>query len=157
MNKIYTKTGDNGRTLIKDRRVAKDDPLLEAMGALDELSCFLGLARAEAGTKREKNLLLKVQKHILVLNAVLAGYEDDFPVGPVKFLEGKMDFWQKNLPRQKSFVLPGKTRFEACLHICRAICRRSERQVIKLNVSSLAIKQYLNRLGDFLFVMARKN
>lgn len=154
--KIYTKTGDKGETrLLGDKRVSKDDPVVEALGAIDELNAMLGtLNLPELG---------KIQKDLMGMAAVIAGRQGDKGQkiwdkrldNRVGELEEDMDKMQGKLPRLHNFILP-----QGPIHLARAICRRTERRVIsaknyKLKTSNSVVR-YLNRLSDYLFVLARR-
>ncbi len=165
--KIYTKTGDKGETsLIGGKRVPKYHEQIEAYGTLDELNSYIGLIRDLILNEKMKTLLLEIQDRLFTAESLLAEdketssrilpqlFEDD-----ILLLEKKIDEMNKELPALNSFVLPGGHPIASHCHIARCICRRAERITIKLSenyqVSELVIK-YLNRLSDFLFVLARK-
>ena len=166
---IATKRGDSGQTgLIGGSRVSKADVRVEAYGTVDELNSFVGLARAsaaEAGLAPLSEILLRVQHELFNLGSILATLpEDVHPRQPrvtareITRLEEEMDRMNQDLEPLRSFVLPGGSRLNAELHVCRTICRRAERLVVTLargeNVPPEAV-QYLNRLGDALFVWSR--
>jgi cob(I)alamin adenosyltransferase len=166
--KIYTKTGDDGTTgLLGLGRVGKDDPRIESYGTVDELNAMLGLARACGGLDSEMDALVaRVQDDLFAVGAALA---DPNPLG--KFhgsvteghstrLEAEIDRLEAELAPLTQFILPGGCPAGARLHLARTICRRAERLVVHLagqpgaDVSHHLIA-YLNRLSDFLFVLAR--
>jgi cob(I)alamin adenosyltransferase len=166
--KIYTKTGDAGETgVFGGPRVAKDDPRIEAYGAVDELNAALGLVRSTALPATIEELLAAVQNDLFALGAELATPD---PVraasGPkieaarIAAIEHAIDEREATLPALAEFILPGGTFAAAMLHVARTICRRAERRTVSLaraagaSVRSEAIV-YLNRLGDLLFVLAR--
>lgn len=136
--KIYTKTGDKGETgLYGGKRVPKDDKVIEALGTIDELNAALG------------NLGLpldRIQKDLQNLAAQVAGYKGKRRALSVSFLEKEIDRMEKDLPQLHGFILP-----KGPIHPARAICRRAERRVVAVAGSS----KYLNRLSDYLFVLAR--
>lgn len=165
LNKIYTKTGDGGETGLTDgSRVAKSSLRVAAMGAVDETSSAIGIARLDAEGDLDA-MLARIQNDLFDLGADLSmperanTGEDLRIVAPqVERLEGEIDAMNENLEPLKSFVLPGGTALAAHLHLARAICRRAERAIValaaaeKINVHAL---RYINRLSDHLFVMAR--
>lgn len=166
--KIYTKTGDAGKTsLLGGTKVPKDNLRIESYGNTDELNSFLGLLSDQLGD-RETNLFLKeIQDRLFTIGSMLAMepkkksninipllHEED-----VSQLERKIDEMDKELPPMKSFVLPGGHPLVSTAHICRTVCRRAERSVVSLlsngePVDPLIIK-YLNRLSDYFFMLAR--
>jgi cob(I)alamin adenosyltransferase len=173
ITRVYTRTGDKGETaLVGGRRVPKDSPRIEAYGTIDELNSIVGLARAfneesrNAGAQRFLDeTLAKIQDELFDLGSELATPEDaEYPsmyrlgAAEVKRLEAVMDRCQKELAPLKSFVLPGGGKVGSFLHQCRTVCRRAERDLLRLSrierVSEWAI-QYVNRLSDLFFVLAR--
>lgn len=166
--KIYTKTGDKGQTsLIGGTRVPKYHPRIEAYGTVDELNSYIGLVRDLNISTEIKSLLLEVQDRLFTIESQLALdpektlnrplpeiYEKD-----VLRLETAIDNMNEELPALSSFILPGGHVIVSHCHIARCICRRAERIAIRLSelhpVDFLNIK-YLNRLSDYLFVLARK-
>lgn len=169
LNRIYTKTGDAGRTrLVGGQQVEKDDPRIETYGTTDELNCFIGMARlsaVEAGLTELAAILLRVQHELFNLGSLLATKPADLhPRQPrvteadVEQLEREIDHYNAQLGPLKSFVLPGGTRLNTELHACRTICRRAERALVALarqeEVPAEALR-YVNRLSDALFVWSR--
>ena len=164
--KIYTKTGDKGETsLLGGRRVPKDHLRIAAYGAVDELNAHLGMLRDLAG--EDAGDLTRVQEVLFTIGSRLAAGDDatakKFEVPELKdrdvaLLEEQMDAWDAELPPLRNFVLPGGHAAISQAHICRTVCRRSERQLVHLagteEVPEQAIR-YLNRLSDLLFVLAR--
>ena len=165
--KIYTKTGDNGATgLFGGPRVAKDDPRIEACGAVDELNASLGVARTEGLPPEIDVLLARVQSELFDLGAELASPEPErlgtalVGSGHVAALEAAIDRFEAPLAPLRQFILPGGTREAAALHLARTICRRAERRIVTLShrpgtAISPQLIVYANRLGDLLFVLAR--
>ncbi|HZZ85462.1 MAG TPA: cob(I)yrinic acid a,c-diamide adenosyltransferase [Anaeromyxobacteraceae bacterium] len=167
--KIYTKTGDAGETgLFGGPRVGKDDPRVEAYGAVDELNAALGAARAtSAGADLELDRLLgAVQHRLFTVGAELAtpaGAKAHRVVPAVDpewaaELERSIDALERELPALRQFILPGGAPFAAALHLARCICRRAERRAVALSRREQvepAVLVYLNRLSDWLFVAAR--
>jgi cob(I)alamin adenosyltransferase len=169
INRVYTRTGDAGQTgLAGGQRVAKDAARIEAYGTVDELNSFLGVARVtarELGQDEFCATLLRVQHELFNLGSILATLPED--VHPrqacitdreIALLEAEMDRMNEGLPALRSFVLPGGSRLNAELHVCRTVCRRAERRLVSLArvevVPPEAVK-YLNRLSDALFVWSR--
>jgi cob(I)alamin adenosyltransferase len=174
LNRIYTKVGDTGQTrLVGGQSRPKTDLRIECYGTVDELNAFVGAARVsseqaakQAGRLPELAAILKrVQHELFNLGSILATLpEDVHPKQPriteaeVTRLEGEIDRANEELEPLRSFVLPGSTRLDADLHICRTVCRRAERTLVALSsaesVPPEAI-QYLNRLSDAFFVWSR--
>ncbi|WP_162654707.1 cob(I)yrinic acid a,c-diamide adenosyltransferase [Lentilitoribacter sp. Alg239-R112] len=170
LNKIYTKTGDDGTTaLVSGERRVKHDLRVEAYGTVDELNAFIGAARLDVADPHVDNMLNLIQNDCFDLGADLANPQSDSDMEfeplrvvdtQVSKLEGYIDELNAELSPLKSFVLPGGSRAAANLHQARTIARRAERVATHLaeqaneEVNPLAIK-YLNRLSDFLFVAAR--
>ena len=163
--KIYTKTGDAGETgLFAGPRVLKDDPRIEAYGAVDELNAALGLVRSERLPPEVEQTLERVQSDLFAVGAELATPNPEQQgtaltnLAMVTYLERAIDNLEAGLPPLKHFILPAGARGATLVHVARGICRRAERRVVTLmqaaSVSPLIV-QYLNRLGDYLFVAAR--
>jgi cob(I)alamin adenosyltransferase len=165
--RIYTKTGDAGETgLFDGTRVSKNDPRVDAYGDVDELSAWIGVVRAEQLPPDVDERLGGIQRDLFALGSMLADPThriakrvDKATLTPasVKSLEGAIDAFETELSPLKRFIFAGGTPAAAQLHLVRAVCRRAERGVVSLGadaVDPLAI-QYLNRLSDLLFVMAR--
>ena len=165
--KIYTKTGDDGTTgLLGNRRVTKDDARIGAYGTVDELNAWIGLARAGRIDAGLDSMLVAIQDDLFAVGAALADPDPDGPfhntlgAGPAGRLETMIDELEALLPPLTRFILPGGTALAAHLHLARTVCRRAERQIVHLSHTpgehvSPHIVIYLNRLSDFLFVMAR--
>jgi len=165
--KIYTKTGDRGDTaLFGGDRVAKDHLRVAAYGDVDELNSTIGLVRTEPVGDEMDRLLSRIQNELFDVGAELAtapGKADRLiapPVGDeeVGHLEAAIDDAEKDLPPLQSFVLPGGSRASAYLHLARCACRRAERSVVRLSHQEAVreeVLQYLNRLSDLLFTLAR--
>ncbi len=169
INKIYTKTGDQGETgLVGGARVSKDDLRVETYGEVDELNSYLGLCRTLATSKKVTPLdtiLSRIQNDLFDIGSLLATPSGESWQGMPNIelprigeLERYIDQLIDGLPELRSFVLPGGTELNSYLHIARSVCRRAERRIITLSkrepVSSNIII-YLNRLSDLLFAMAR--
>lgn len=167
MARIYTKTGDTGKTaLIGGTRVPKYDERIEAYGTVDELKSWVGLLHDKIIDNRQKEILIEIQDRLFTAESLLAqdGSESnrllpELKEADIEFLEKEIDFMNESLPPIKSFVLPGGHELISFTHITRTVCRRAERIIIKLSekhpVNPLIIK-YINRLSDYFFVLARK-
>jgi cob(I)alamin adenosyltransferase len=174
LNRIYTKAGDTGETrLAGGQRIAKDDVRLECYGTVDELNSFAGLARvtAESFAATYNDLfwlaavLKRVQHELFNLGSILATLPEDLhpkqariTAADVEQLERDIDRCNQELPSLRSFVLPGGSRLDAELHVCRTVCRRAERLLVSLGrkqqIAPETVK-YLNRLSDAFFVWSR--
>ena len=170
LNRIYTRTGDNGTTGLGDgSRRAKHDARVEAFGAVDEANCAIGLARLETrdpALAAIEATLARAQNDLFDLGADLCtpptpGEKDArLRVAPsqVERLEREIDALNADLAPLRSFVLPGGTRAAAALHQARVVCRRAERRMTALAAIEpvgAAALAYVNRLSDYLFVAAR--
>jgi cob(I)alamin adenosyltransferase len=167
LNRIYTRTGDAGLTrLATGAPLAKSDPRVEAYGAVDETNACLGLARLHtAGAPRLDDMLGRAQNELFDLGADLATAGDSPGAlrildSQVERLEREIDQLNADLAPLTSFVLPGGSAAAAALHLARTVCRRAEREAVRLartpgeRVGAPALK-YLNRLSDLLFVASR--
>lgn len=167
--KIYTRTGDDGRTaLFGAGRVDKGDDRVEALGALDELNATIGWLLPELAEERSRERLESVQHDLFALGAELATPSADeggtrphtpgLPDGRLEELERWIDEASEPLAPLRAFVLPGGVRSAAALHVGRTVCRRAERAVARLPRSEPSVGlalPYLNRLSDLLFTLAR--
>jgi|SRR5690348_11322585 len=171
LNRIYTRTGDEGTTALGNgERRKKYDPRIAAYGTVDELNAVVGIARLHTSQARDVDVgLARIQNDLFDLGADLCS--PDKGKGPggarlavtdaqVNRLEQEIDALNAVLPTLRSFVLPGGTPAAAYLHVARTVCRRAERLMVELadqageSVSPIALK-YVNRLSDYLFVAAR--
>lgn len=163
--KIYTKKGDKGETsLFGGRRVPKNSARIKAYGTVDELNSLLGLASSLGVSPKSKEMLDEVQSQLFVLGADLSTPPETNTrisrIGQqqIEYLENCIDEMEQSLPPLKNFILPGGSAGGASLHLARTVCRRAERLTVECkkeeNISDLDIA-YLNRLSDFLFVIAR--
>lgn len=160
LSKITTRTGDDGSTgLAGQTRVRKDHPRVEAMGDVDELNSQLGLLLAETLPDEMCALLTQIQHHLFDLGGELAMPEfSGITEAKLNALDEAIERYNAALPPLKEFVLPGGSRAAALAHVCRTVCRRAERRLVTLASSeavSPLLLQYLNRLSDLLFVLAR--
>ncbi len=166
--KVYTKTGDDGTTgLVGGSRVKKYDFRLEAYGTIDELNASIGVLRSYDLPSDILDLLIQIQNKLFNIGSLLASDKkgEAFTAGlkiteeNIKVLENAIDEFEKHLPELKGFVLPGGEIYVAQCHVARTVCRRAERRIVEFAdtypVQSEIVK-YINRLSDFLFVLARK-
>lgn len=172
--KIYTKTGDKGTTaLFGGTRVPKHHIRIESYGTVDELNSYLGLIRDQNIDQHYKDFLMHIQDRLFTLGAILAtdpqkailksGKErlniPKISEADIKSLEDEMDAMNEHLPEMTHFVLPGGHQTVSFCHIARCVCRRAERLASALNEFEPFLPEaltYLNRLSDYLFVLARK-
>ncbi len=163
---IYTKTGDHGETgLFGGSRIPKDSLRIEAIGSVDELNAALGALLASDQTTPRKGLILRIQNELFTLGAELADPEQKaklkrMSAENIHGLEAAIDELEMKLPKLNNFILPGGTFFSAQAQIARAVCRRAELLIIKLQKKervSLDISIYINRLSDLLFMLARED
>lgn len=166
---IYTKTGDKGETaLFGGKRVLKCHELVDVYGSIDELNCWIGLASSKLKAQSSKKLFNTIQNDLFVIGSTLAGWEGDVSElsQHVVLFEKTIDTWEKQLSPLTHFILPGGSEIGALVHVCRATTRKVERQVVayaeisnfKFQISKhtmAVLIQYLNRLSDLFFVMAR--
>lgn len=160
ISKVITRTGDAGETGLADgRRVGKDSLRIHAIGEVDELNSMIGLAVCKSVCEEVKTELRQIQNDLFGLGGKLAG-SVNVSLGEKQVLriENAALHFNRNLPPLKEFVLPGGSEEASLLHLARSICRRAERSVVALgkeeNISPVSV-QYLNRLSDLLFVLAR--
>jgi cob(I)alamin adenosyltransferase len=160
LSKIVTRTGDSGTTGLGDgTRTGKDSARIEAIGTIDELNSTIGMLLAEGVPEHTRAALTEVQHDLFDLGGELsipghAGLEDK----QVARLEALVEDYNFSLPPLKEFVLPGGCREAGIAHVCRTVCRRAERRLVALAKTDTvrpAALQYLNRLSDLLFVLAR--
>ena len=172
--KIYTKTGDEGKTsLFGGARVPKYHLRIEAYGTVDELNSHIGLIRDQPIDNHTSETLLSIQNELFTIGAMLATPPDKeilksgkerlsiykLSSKQVQFLEQEIDIMQQQVPEMTHFILPGGHQTVSFCHIARCVCRRVERLVVQLHNEepvNKVILTYLNRLSDYLFVLARK-
>lgn len=165
--KIYTKSGDKGRTsLATGERVSKSDLRLEAYGTADELNSLVGWLRAKvtnAGAEWSKGVdeqLEWIQNRLFDVGAILAGADMQVAERSVNQLEEWIDTMQQELPELRAFILPGGSELVALCHVCRTVTRRLERNIIcwcqseQLDLPE-GVVRYVNRLSDYCFVLSR--
>ena len=172
--KIYTKTGDSGTTaLFGGTRVPKDHIRIESYGTVDELNSYIGLIRDQEMDPQYKEILIEIQDRLFTIGAILATPPEKevrkngelrlqklgISNSDIELLEKEIDTMDESLPPMTHFVLPGGHTTVSHCHIARCVCRRAERLAVHLDhnepVNENAIR-YLNRLSDYLFVLARK-
>jgi cob(I)alamin adenosyltransferase len=161
--KIYTKTGDNGQTsLVGGTRISKGDPILDVYGTIDELNAFIGLIISE------KNIpfLSEIQNDLFIIGGVVATEKENFEKYwnlndldlKINQMEIEIDQLSSQIPEKKFFTLPQGSKAIAYSHICRTICRKSERKLapfIKENPYLQPCLKYVNRLSDYFYILAR--
>ncbi len=165
-SKIYTKTGDLGETsLFGGKRLPKNHLRIEAYGTVDELNSWIGLVRDSIEQNEIRTLLKQVQDRLFTLGSNLASDPDKDMITPdiqeadIEKLEQAIDDMNEVLPPLKNFILPGGHTTVSYCHLARCVCRRAERNVVALAQNEAVeniIIRYLNRLSDYLFVLARK-
>lgn len=168
ITKVYTRRGDKGQTsLVGGQRVSKASKRLDAYGTVDELSSHLGLLASLLPDGHEKQMVERIQNCLFNVCTNLATDQDQTPLypsaylpeGEIELLEREVDQVMKELPERQGFILPGGTREAAQAHVCRTVCRRAERCIVALSEEatiSPEVQQYINRLSDYLFVLAKK-
>jgi len=172
--KIYTKTGDSGKTsLFGGTRVPKYHLRIETYGTVDELNSHIGLLKDQHIDDKTTKSLLKIQNELFTLGAMLAtppeketlkSGKDRLNIYKISnetilYLESEIDFMERSLPQMTNFILPGGHQTVSFCHIARCVCRRAERLCVQLNELEPIneyVLAYLNRLSDYLFVLARK-
>ena len=165
--KIYTKTGDKGTTgLFGGTRVPKHHIRIESYGSVDELNSWLGLIRDQNISETSKNELIQIQEKLFTVGAILATDPEKARLNIPKIstedigiLENAIDIMDGKLPQMTHFILPGGHTTVSYCHIARTVCRRAERMATLLHEAAPfdeLVLSYLNRLSDYLFVLARK-
>jgi cob(I)alamin adenosyltransferase len=165
--KIYTKTGDKGETsLIGGTRVPKYHLRIETYGTVDELNSYIGLISCQGIDGYTQKVLKEIQDRLFTIGAALASDPErakmkipDLLPADITLLEEEMDRMNEVLPELKHFILPGGNTVASYCHLARCVCRRTERLTVMLAAESFVdnkITIYLNRLSDYLFVLARK-
>ncbi|HTN05801.1 cob(I)yrinic acid a,c-diamide adenosyltransferase [Agriterribacter sp.] len=166
--KIYTKTGDKGTTsLIGGTKVPKSHTRIEAYGTVDELNSHIGLCKDMLTDKQSRKALQHIQGQLFSIGAALACdpaketkmHIPDIQESDISFMEQEIDRMDAVLPPLKNFILPGGNSTVSFLHIARCVCRRAERCCVRLEAENEKLAPliliYLNRLSDYLFVLAR--
>ena len=165
---IYTRTGDKGTTsLVGGQRVSKAHQRIESYGTVDELNSIIGLLMTALENQEDKDFLSFIQHKLFTIGSYLATDQEttelkiESKVTPesITRIENEIDRIDDTLPRLKAFVLPGGCRSASLAHVCRTVCRRAERQIYRLAETNLVeepVLVFMNRLSDYLFVLARK-
>lgn len=166
--KVYTKTGDKGKTsLFGGKRVLKNDLQIESYGNVDELNSWIGVLRDSSSNTVEKDFIVEIQENLFTIGSYLAtdaAKKEKLSLPQVSeswitALEVAMDKMDENLPSMQFFVLPGGHISVSHCHVARTVCRRAERSIVALLSEDEDIdfaKRYVNRLSDYLFVLSRK-
>lgn len=156
---IYTKKGDKGETgIFNGERVGKDDLRIEVLGTIDEANSFLGLSASFLKEKYLISKITKVQRTLFKLGSIVAGAGGSIPKSVVGKYEKEIDDWTGAMPPLKNFIFPGGDSAAASIFVARAVVRRTERLIVRLNSQdevSSGILIYINRLSDYLFTLAR--
>ncbi len=160
MTRIYTRSGDQGKSgLANGDRLGKTDTLFEAIGDVDELNAQLGMIRALNQDEAIDDQLSKTQHKLFDLGAQVAQYKgNNISTDDIQTVERWIDGWQQQLAPLKQFILPAGTAAGSAAHLARSICRRAERKTwvaAEQHELEAEVMQYLNRLSDYLFVLAR--
>ena len=167
ITKVYTRTGDKGETsIVGGIRMKKSSERLEAYGTVDELSSHLGLLAAMLPEGEHKSMIIRIQRNLFNVCTNLATDQSQTPLydsaklpdGEIELLEKEVDRMMGMWPERQGFILPGGTQAAAQAHVCRTVCRRAERRIVALSevaIVSPEVQQYVNRLSDYLFVLAK--
>jgi cob(I)alamin adenosyltransferase len=166
--KIYTRTGDQGKTsLIGGSKVSKSHIRIEAYGTVDELNSYIGLVSDNLRDQHAKTILKEIQDGLFIIGSSLACDPDKEPLmklpdlneSDVDMLEKEIDHMSDELPPMKNFILPGGHLAVSTTHVARCVCRRAERCCVNMQQQEMLIDplilKYLNRLSDYLFILAR--
>ena len=162
---IYTKTGDKGTTKVFDKKtgelvgIRKDSCHIKTIGAIDELNSYLGVIKSQSDEERSlQTKIERIQGNLFTINSILAGSKLKFSKTETSKLEKQIDEWEGKLPVQMNFIYYGGSIVSANLFYARALCRRAERSLVsfsKQNPVPYTLSTYMNRLSDYLFMMAR--
>ena len=161
---IYTKTGDKGQTKVFDKKtgaligINKDSCKIKSIGVIDELNSFLGVIKSFSADKTLQKKLIEVQGNLFTINSILAGSKIRFSKIKTKKLEIEIDKWEGTLPVLKNFIYYGGSSEASLIFYARALSRRAERELVAfshIQYTNPKILVYLNRLSDYLFMLAR--
>ena len=167
ITKVYTRTGDKGETsIVGGIRMKKSSERLEAYGTVGELRAHWGLLAARLPDGEHKSMIIRIQRNLFNVCTNLATDQSQTPLydsahlpeGEIELLEQEVDRMMGLLPERQGFILPGGTQAAAQAHVCRTVCRRAERRIVALSeVAQVSpeVQQYVNRLSDYLFVLAK--
>ena len=159
---IYTGGGDKGKTsLVGGQRVSKAHQRIESYGTIDELNSFIGLLITALDDKADIDFLSFIQHKLFTIDQETTELKIESKVTPesIERIEREIDRLDSELPQMKNFILPGGSRSASLAHVCRTVCRRAERQIYRLaetNPVEEPVLIFVNRLSDYLFVLARK-
>lgn len=157
--KVYTRTGDEGTTtLFRGERVPKDHPIIMVLGSIDELTSHIGMVRSQMKNQEVWQELQGIQQKLIILMGAVAGYkevEDSVDDTDITRLEANIDRYEKQSHTFTEFILPGTSPLSAEIDIARTVARRAERELAKCEHVAPIIKKYINRLSDYLFMLAR--
>ena len=162
---IYTKKGDKGETKVFDKKtgklvgISKKSCKIRAIGAIDEFNSFLGVIISFSEEKGLQKKLKEIQSNLFTVNSILAGGNLRFSKVKVKKLEKDLDEWEGSLPVLKNFIYYGGSKVSSLVFYARALCRKAERSLVALSKKQTVKPElliYLNRLSDWLFMLARK-
>lgn len=162
---IYTKTGDKGETKVFDKisgalvKISKSSKKIKTIGAVDELNSFIGIIRSQDKDKTFDKNLTEIQKDLFTINSILAGSKLRFSKIKTQKLEKQIDKWEGSLPVLKNFIYYGGSKGSSLIFYARALCRRAERQLVSfshIQDTNPNILIYMNRLSDYLFMLARE-
>ncbi len=168
ITKVYTRGGDKGLTsLVGGQRVSKSSIRIESYGTVDELSSHLGLLAAMLPEGDDQTMVFRIQNDLFNIctnlatdQAVTRLYPSAYlSEGEIQLMEKEIDTIMSLLPERQGFVLPGGTKEAAQAHVCRSVCRRAERCIVALSEEAIVspeVQQFINRLSDYLFVLAKK-
>ncbi len=155
--KVSTKAGDCGFTNLGGKNFSKDDPLIEALGNLDELNAALGLAKLHVHCDKYKHFLEEMQRSILSISSLLISDDECIKSPSVEAIEQVIMFIEENYSTPAQFICPGNSDRECFLHLARTVARRAERSVVSLakeNVIALKVIPFINRLSDAIWLIA---
>ena len=164
-SKVYTKTGDTGFTsLVGGKRVSKTNTRIEAYGTIDELNSFVACLLDEIENREDREFLSRIQYNLFTIGGYLATEDNrntcQLSQEEIEILEKEIDTIDELIPPLKCFILPGGSKGNSLAHVCRTICRRSERCIYKIieqeEVIASEVLKYMNRLSDYFFLLARK-
>ncbi|MDD5023005.1 MAG: cob(I)yrinic acid a,c-diamide adenosyltransferase [Candidatus ainarchaeum sp.] len=160
---IYTKKGDFGKTGLADgKEIDKDDDVVEAYGTIDELNSLLGLVKSKITNENVQKEIERIQKNLFTIGVEIAGGKREFKgieYYEIDEIEKQIDVIENKIPKLNHFIIPGGETSASLVHFARTVCRRCERKVVKVSKREKVrneILVYLNRLSDFLFVLARE-
>jgi cob(I)alamin adenosyltransferase len=161
---IYTKTGDRGKTKVFDRetgqltKISKTSCKIASIGVIDELNSFLGIVKSFSTDSKLQKQVEEIQGNLFTINSILAGSRLRFTKAKTRTLEKQIDKWEGGLPVQKNFIYYGGSQESSLLFFARGLCRRAERCLVSFShkqYTNPEILIYMNRLSDYLFMLAR--